>query len=142
MSRDEAIAGLLLGADLVEQAYTVEGYNLVGTGDMGIANTTPSTAIVAVLSGHPVAELAGRFSLSPGRFTRRFREAVGVSPYQYYQHRRIQHACWLLLNTRHTVTEVAFMLGFADSPHFERAFRSRRKMTPNAYRKRFGEKAT
>jgi len=89
-----------------------------------------------------VAELAGRFSLSPGRFTRRFREAVGVSPYQYYQHRRIQHACWLLLNTRHTVTEVAFMLGFADSPHFERAFRSRRKMTPNAYRKRFGEKAT
>lgn len=60
MSRDEAIAGLLLGADLVEQAYTVEGYNLVGTGDMGIANTTPSTAIVAVLSGHPVAELAGR----------------------------------------------------------------------------------
>ena len=89
-----------------------------------------------------VAELAGRFSVSPGRFTRRFREAVGVSPYQYYQHRRIQHACWLLLHTRHSVTEIAFMLGFADSPHFERAFRSRRKMTPNAYRKRFGEKAT
>ena len=37
-----------------------EGYQLVGTGDMGIANTTPSTAIVAVLSGKPVAELAGR----------------------------------------------------------------------------------
>ena len=31
---------------------------MVGTGDMGIANTTPSTAIVAVLSGYPVAELA------------------------------------------------------------------------------------
>ena len=60
MSRDEAIAGLLVGAELVEQAYTVEGYNLVGTGDMGIANTTPSTAIVAVLSGRPVEELAGR----------------------------------------------------------------------------------
>jgi len=60
MSREEAIAGLLLGAELVEQAYTVEGYNLVGTGDMGIANTTPSTAIVAVLSGRPVVELAGR----------------------------------------------------------------------------------
>lgn len=60
MSREEAISGLLLGAELVEKAYTLEGYNLIGTGDMGIANTTPSTAIVAVLSGRPVAELAGR----------------------------------------------------------------------------------
>ena len=60
MSREEAVSGLLLGAELIEKAYTVEGYQLVGTGDMGIANTTPSTAIVAVLSGKPVAQLAGR----------------------------------------------------------------------------------
>jgi nicotinate-nucleotide--dimethylbenzimidazole phosphoribosyltransferase len=31
-----------------------------GTGDMGIANTTPSTAVVAALTGLPVADLAGR----------------------------------------------------------------------------------
>jgi nicotinate-nucleotide--dimethylbenzimidazole phosphoribosyltransferase len=60
MSRDQAISGLLLGAELVEKAYLSEGYHLIGTGDMGIANTTPSTAIIAVLSGKPVAELAGR----------------------------------------------------------------------------------
>jgi nicotinate-nucleotide--dimethylbenzimidazole phosphoribosyltransferase len=60
MTREEAVAGLLLGAELVEKAYTTEGYQLIGTGDMGIANTTPSTAIVAVLSGKPVSQLAGR----------------------------------------------------------------------------------
>ena len=60
MSREEAVSGLLLGAELVEQAYLSEGYQLIGTGDMGIANTTPSTAIIAVLSGKPVPELAGR----------------------------------------------------------------------------------
>ncbi len=60
MSRDQAISGLLLGAELVEKAYVSEGYQLIGTGDMGIANTTPSTAIIAVLSGKPVPELAGR----------------------------------------------------------------------------------
>jgi nicotinate-nucleotide--dimethylbenzimidazole phosphoribosyltransferase len=60
MSRQEAVSGLLLGAELVEKACSVEGYQLIGTGDMGIANTTPSTAIVAVLSGKPIAELTGR----------------------------------------------------------------------------------
>jgi nicotinate-nucleotide--dimethylbenzimidazole phosphoribosyltransferase len=60
MSREEAVFGLLLGAELVEKAYISEGYQLVGTGDMGIANTTPSTAIIAVLSGKPAHELTGR----------------------------------------------------------------------------------
>jgi len=60
MTREDAVSGLLLGADLVEKACTVEKYQLIGTGDMGIANTTPSTAIIAVLSGRPVAQLTGR----------------------------------------------------------------------------------
>jgi nicotinate-nucleotide--dimethylbenzimidazole phosphoribosyltransferase len=60
MTREDAISGLLLGADLVEKACSVEGYQLIGTGDMGIANTTPSTAIIAVLSGRPVVHLTGR----------------------------------------------------------------------------------
>ena len=34
--------------------------DVFGTGDMGIANTTPSTAVVAALTGTPVAELTGR----------------------------------------------------------------------------------
>ena len=36
------------------------GLDLVGTGDMGIGNTTPSSAIVATLSGLPVASVTGR----------------------------------------------------------------------------------
>lgn len=60
MSREDAVRGILLGAELVETARREEGYQLFGTGDMGIANTTPSTAIVAAFSGKPVAELTGR----------------------------------------------------------------------------------
>ena len=59
MSREDAVKGLLLGAKLVEEAFK-EGYRLFGTGDMGIANTTPSTAIVAAFSGKSVEELTGR----------------------------------------------------------------------------------
>jgi nicotinate-nucleotide--dimethylbenzimidazole phosphoribosyltransferase len=60
MSREQAIEGLLLGAGLVQDACRQEEYRLFGTGDMGIANTTPSTAIVAAYSGKPVARLTGR----------------------------------------------------------------------------------
>ncbi|QCQ21591.1 nicotinate-nucleotide--dimethylbenzimidazole phosphoribosyltransferase [Desulfoglaeba alkanexedens] len=60
MTREAAAAGILLGAGLVERAFEEEGYRLFGTGDMGIANTTASTAIVAAFSGKPVAELTGR----------------------------------------------------------------------------------
>jgi len=35
-------------------------YDLLGTGDMGIGNTTPSTAIAAVITGKPVEQLTGR----------------------------------------------------------------------------------
>lgn len=59
MSREMAARGLLLGAQLVQEAHCKDRYQLFGTGDMGIANTTPSTAIIAVLSGRPVAELTG-----------------------------------------------------------------------------------
>jgi nicotinate-nucleotide--dimethylbenzimidazole phosphoribosyltransferase len=60
MSREQAVAGLCLGVELVLKAKEREGYQLFATGDMGIANTTPSTAIVASFSGKAVAALTGR----------------------------------------------------------------------------------
>lgn len=35
-------------------------FDLLGTGDMGIGNTTPSTAIAAVVTGKPLRDLTGR----------------------------------------------------------------------------------
>jgi nicotinate-nucleotide--dimethylbenzimidazole phosphoribosyltransferase len=37
-----------------------EGVQLLGTGEMGIGNTTPSSALTAVLTGAPVADVVGR----------------------------------------------------------------------------------
>jgi nicotinate-nucleotide--dimethylbenzimidazole phosphoribosyltransferase len=36
------------------------GIDIVGTGDMGIGNTTPSSAITAVITGEPVEKVTGR----------------------------------------------------------------------------------
>ena len=53
MTRDETLAALQVGIDLADQCKT-EGIGLVGTGEMGIGNTTPSSAIIAAISGNAV----------------------------------------------------------------------------------------
>lgn len=59
MSRENAVKALEAGIELANQ-YADLGYDILGTGDMGIANTTPSSAIVAVFTGKSVEELTGR----------------------------------------------------------------------------------
>ena len=48
MSREEAVRSIEAGIELIEEEME-EGLDIVGTGDMGIGNTTPSSAILAVL---------------------------------------------------------------------------------------------
>lgn len=59
MTRDEAIAAVATGIEIVE-AEVVRGLDLVGTGEMGIGNTTASSALAAALLGQPVAAVTGR----------------------------------------------------------------------------------
>ena len=59
MTREEAESCLKVGIDLAYE-YAGKGYKFFGTGDMGIGNTTPSSAIAAVLTGKGAAEVTGR----------------------------------------------------------------------------------
>jgi nicotinate-nucleotide--dimethylbenzimidazole phosphoribosyltransferase len=59
MSRAQAMQCIERGAALA-RGLAAEGIRMIGTGDMGIGNTTPSTAIAAVASGTPVGRLTGR----------------------------------------------------------------------------------
>ena len=58
MSRDQAIDALESGIAVAQQMATE--IDVFGTGDMGIGNTTPSTAIVSAITGTPVVEVTGR----------------------------------------------------------------------------------
>lgn len=59
MTRDEAVRGLLAGA-AVADLLVERGHDVLLTGDMGIANTTPSAALVAAFTGAAPAEVTGR----------------------------------------------------------------------------------
>jgi nicotinate-nucleotide--dimethylbenzimidazole phosphoribosyltransferase len=58
MTREEAARTIETGIELAYQ-YADSGYTLFGTGDMGIGNTTPSSAIASVMTGTPAAEVTG-----------------------------------------------------------------------------------
>ncbi|WP_328717179.1 nicotinate-nucleotide--dimethylbenzimidazole phosphoribosyltransferase [Halomonas elongata] len=58
MSRDEAEAAIAVGRRAIERALAADCRCLI-VGEMGIANTTASSAMLAVLSGVPVADLVG-----------------------------------------------------------------------------------
>lgn len=59
MSRDEAVRGILAGASVAD-GLVDQGHDVLLTGDMGIANTTPSAALVAAFTGASPAEVTGR----------------------------------------------------------------------------------
>ncbi|MDP2167583.1 MAG: nicotinate-nucleotide--dimethylbenzimidazole phosphoribosyltransferase [Thermodesulfovibrionales bacterium] len=59
MTKAEAIKCIETGIGLASE-YRGKGYKLFGTGDMGIGNTTASSAIASVLTGLPVSVVTGR----------------------------------------------------------------------------------
>ena len=59
MAGEQAVTAIETGIEIVT-AEAAEGLDIVGTGDMGIGNTTASSAICAVMTGKSVAEVTGR----------------------------------------------------------------------------------
>ncbi len=59
MTCDDAIRAIEIGVELGCNAAS-DGVDLIGTGDMGIGNTTASSAIIAAISGLPVEEVTSR----------------------------------------------------------------------------------
>ncbi len=59
MTRDEALQAIAIGIELVNETVA-EGASMFATGEMGIGNTTAASAVIAALTGRPVAQVTGR----------------------------------------------------------------------------------
>ena len=59
MSIDEALAAIGVGMEMAREAIE-DGAEILGTGDMGIGNTTPSAALFAALLPAKVSDVTGR----------------------------------------------------------------------------------
>ncbi len=59
MTREETLQAMQIGMDLVEE-YKKAGYGMIGTGEMGIGNTTTSSTVAAALLDCNAIEVTGR----------------------------------------------------------------------------------
>ncbi|MFH1367799.1 MAG: nicotinate-nucleotide--dimethylbenzimidazole phosphoribosyltransferase [Elusimicrobiota bacterium] len=59
MTEDEAVSCVEAGIEIA-QAEIEKGANIIGTGDMGIGNTTASSAVTAVITGADVSNITGK----------------------------------------------------------------------------------
>lgn len=59
MTRGETLEAILAGVACAEEAYG-EGVSLLATGEMGIGNTTASSAVMAAITGYEPALVVGR----------------------------------------------------------------------------------
>ncbi len=82
-----------------------------------------------------VARLAQRLGVSDRHLRRIFEAALGVSPLQYLQTRRLLTAKQLLTDTAMPVTQVALASGFASVRHFNAAFAGHYGLNPTQLRR-------
>src|SRR5919202_824389 len=59
ISREDAARAVMSGAGIVEELVE-SGVDLIVTGDMGMANTTPAAALISAFTGCPPEEVTGR----------------------------------------------------------------------------------
>lgn len=59
MTREETIRAILVGMQIVKEKKE-EGYEILATGEMGIGNTTTSSAVACALTGETVEVMTGR----------------------------------------------------------------------------------
>lgn len=81
-------------------------------------------------------ELARVFGYSPYYLSRMFQKYAGINYKSYLQSVRVEQAYKELVNSDHTISEVALNNGFPNSKALAKAFLRRYEMLPSEYRKR------
>jgi AraC-like DNA-binding protein len=79
-------------------------------------------------------QMAAMAGLSRQRFNRVFKNAAGMTLFEYLAHVRLTYAARLLRETDRSIAEIASSLGFADQSHFDRRFRRHFGRTPREFR--------
>lgn len=82
-------------------------------------------------------DIAKNFSYNSSYFSRRFKDAFGMTYSNYILMKRMKKAKDMLSNTNESIEDISNKCGFRTVSGFYKKFRSYANMTPNMYRKLF-----
>ncbi|NJM78071.1 MAG: helix-turn-helix domain-containing protein [Acaryochloridaceae cyanobacterium RU_4_10] len=81
-----------------------------------------------------LTDLATLLDMSQFHFSHQFKQAIGISPYQYLLQQRVERAKQLLKQTEQSIMDIALECGFNSHSHLSKQFRQLTGVTPKAYR--------
>lgn len=89
---------------------------------------------------HPIAldDIAAEVGMNRSAFSSWFRRCKGMTFSQFVMQYRLDTACSMLEHSRKSVSEICWLVGFNDVPHFVRVFTREKGVPPGKYRKRQG----
>jgi len=85
-----------------------------------------------------VPEVVEATSLSRRGLEYRFRKVLGRSINNVIRGLRVEYVSKMLVETNLSIAQIAYKLGFTDSEHIGRYFRSEKQMSPSEFRKKYG----
>ena len=113
-----------------------------GLGMHAVADTTAARMnhvrdLIESALGEDLAleRLADEAGIAAHAFSAAFTKAVGMPPYRYVIHRRIERAKKLLRHTDLPISRIAYETGFASQSHLASTFKKAVGETPGAYRR-------
>lgn len=83
-----------------------------------------------------IADIASLIGVSVSQLNRAFQAQSQTSPAAIWRAIRLKHGRWRVLNSKRSITEIAFECGFSDCSHFIRWFRRTYGETPQEARAR------
>lgn len=99
-----------------------------------------TSEIVAYISNNYSSDLSldtlsREFGVSKYKISRIFSAELGMNFNEFINSLRINHACYLLLSSHHSVTHIGIDSGFNNQQTFNRVFKKQNNCTPKQYRK-------
>ena len=85
-------------------------------------------------AGMGVSDLAAFMGMRRESFSRRFSADTGLSPKQFFNRFLVKRAADLLRDSRLSIRECAFAIGFQSEYYFSRFFKQHTGLTPSKYR--------
>jgi len=80
-------------------------------------------------------QLSHSIGFSKFYFSRRFKQATGISPMQYFNRLKIEKACTLLAERTYTTHQISELLGFSTPNYFSELFKQITGFSPREYTK-------
>jgi len=79
--------------------------------------------------------ISSKFNMDKYFLCRYFKKNTGLTVIEYVNQMRVIRSEKLLMQNKHTITEICFMVGFNNLTHFERTFKKYTGKSPRNYRK-------